>query len=238
MRRVIAAGVFGLLLATSAPAQTAGCASGNCGPAASQSVPAATEGYAGPGAYAGPAAYSYGYGYPAHGYAHLGKIISNPIHGCSHMGCGGFCFRLFPGFHQEGPLFNYGPYAGYYPFEPYGPWTSDLRYTGPLGPPVNDYGHGHHWGLGDKLHALGGHLHCRKGECGSCGGYAKATLHNVGHRVNPFGHLHHKKAGCSGCEVSSEVVEGEAVVATPEHVTRAEKPADPVVQAGYPRRER
>lgn len=221
MRRVIAAGLLGLLLATTAPAQHPGY---DAGPVA-----------------AGPAPYTWGYGHPAHGYPQLGKIISNPIHGCSHNGCGGFCFRLFPGFHQEGPLFNYGPYAGYYPFEPYGPWTSDLRYTGPLGPPAGDYSHGHAWGshlhgLADKFHSLGGHRQCKGGDCGTCGGYAKTTLHNVGHRVNPFGHLHGKKTGCAGCAESAEVVE--SGVAAHEHVAGADKPADPVVQAGYPRRER
>lgn len=93
---------------------------------------------------------------------------------CPNFSCGGFCLNLFGRIHFHGPLFNYGPYYGYYPFEPYGPWTSDLRYN----PPQN----------------------CGKGGCGgdkvAWGQYAKDTLRNVFHRLNPGCH---KAKGCSTC---------------------------------------
>jgi hypothetical protein len=226
MYRVTAVGLLGLMLAPMARAQYPGCA--------------ADGGY-------GAGGYSWGYGCKAHGYDYLGKTISNPLHGCSHNGCGGFCFRLFPGFHQEGPLFNYGPYMGYYPFQPYGPWTSDLRYTGPLGGSGAAYGHCCSWGshlnaLSGKLHSLmGGHRACHGGECSTCGGYARATWHNVGYRVNPFGHGHHKKSGCSDCggSITTDAVADSALPIAPEHVTRnTEAVSEPILQAGYPRRER
>jgi hypothetical protein len=131
--------------------------------------------------------------------------ISNPFASCKYLGCGGFCFRLFPGLHQEGPLFNYGPYYGYYPFEPYGPWTSDLKYTGPTGA-----------------------ADCGSGGCGGgWGHYAKSTLSNIRHRVHPF----HK--GCSTC--GGEVAAGEQVISEPAAQAAVESP---ILQAGYPRRER
>ena len=89
-----------------------------------------------------------------------GAPRSNPF------GCGLFCFRMYAGLHQEGPLVNYGPYSGYYPFEPYGPWTSDLRYNPPQ-MACNHCGGGHGFGLG-------------------WGHYAVSTLKNVFHRVNPL----------------------------------------------------
>lgn len=102
------------------------------------------------------------------------------------FGCNGFCLRLFGTWMQDGPLVNYGPYEGYYPFAPYGPWTSDLRYTGP------------------RTHSTGGGcnscglLNCRGGSCGrqsagglfnkrECGDYALATFFNVSKRCNPCG---------------------------------------------------
>ena len=116
-----------------------------------------------------------------------GAPKSNPF------GCGLFCFRLFPGLHQEGPLVNYGPYYGYYPFEPYGPWTSDLRYTGPTS---KGYAHcgllGRGGGCGHSgcgLH-LFGWLHRERG-CGS----GLNLWHSLVSRLHP---------GCrSGCGVAA-----------------------------------
>jgi hypothetical protein len=95
------------------------------------------------------------------------------------FGCGGFCLKFFGTWLQDGPLVNYGPYQGYYPFEPYGPWTSDLRYTGPTT----------RWPVGGCNHC--GLLNCRGG-CGGglfhkkeCGDYALATFRNVFKRCNP-----------------------------------------------------
>jgi hypothetical protein len=85
------------------------------------------------------------------------------------FGCGGYCIGFLSKLHFHGPMVNYGPYSGYYPFEPYGPWTSDLRYN----PPMSNYGHGH----------------CANGNCrGGWGRYAISTLKNVFSRVNPLAH--------------------------------------------------
>jgi hypothetical protein len=149
-------------LASAAPVQAQGCASGGCG---------------------GPAAFG---GRPG---------FQVPPFGCPF----GFCFKLFPGLHQNGPLVNYGPYEGYYPFQPYGPWTSDLRYTGPTGPArENSVGTG--WAPG--LSGLFNRGYVRRGVdgCGSgCGQYALSTLRNVAARLNPF-HRFGCGTGCkSGC---------------------------------------
>ena len=115
--------------------------------------------------------------------------------GCSHLGCGGFCFRFLGSIHQHGPLFNYGPYYGYYPFEPYGPWNAQLQYTGPR--PSDIIGCGWH-GLGGKCGKCGG-KHCKGGKGGDCGGswgdYATGTLRNVFHRTHP----RCDKAKCGSC---------------------------------------
>lgn len=114
------------------------------------------------------------------------------------FGCGGPCLRLFGTWLQDSPLVNYGPYEGYYPFAPYGPWTSDLRYTGPTSRwpytggcgACGKLGCGGGCGLGGQLGGhLGGLLHKRE-----CGDYALATFRNVFHRCNPCG------KGCdTGC---------------------------------------
>jgi hypothetical protein len=106
--------------------------------------------------------------------------------------------KLFPGIHQHGPLVNYGPYQGYYPFEPYGPWTSDLRYTGPTGPMNSGVGTG--WA--PRLQGLFNNGYMRRGVGGgdSCGSpahgrYALTTFRNVAARLNPF-----HRFGCgTGC---------------------------------------
>ena len=125
--------------------------------------------------------------------------------GCNQFGCGGFCLNLFPHMSQHGPLVNYGPYSGYYPFAPYGPWDENLRYNG--GGPECGW-NGRACGRGGCGKCGGGHklLHrsrssCDDGNCGGWGGYAKTTFANVGHRVNPFGHLKGKfhASGCSTC---------------------------------------
>jgi hypothetical protein len=95
------------------------------------------------------------------------------------FGSNSFCFRFFGTWLQDGPLVNYGPYEGYYPFQPYGPWTSDLRYTGPTT----------RWPVGGCNHC--GLLNCRGGCRGGlfhqreCGAYALATFRNVFQRCNP-----------------------------------------------------
>ena len=80
------------------------------------------------------------------------------------FGCGGFCMGFLSRTHFHGPLFNYGPYSGYYPFEPYGPWSSNLQYN----PPPMACGHG------DRGLGLG------------WGKYAVSTLKNVFHRTSPL----------------------------------------------------
>jgi hypothetical protein len=101
------------------------------------------------------------------------------------FGAGGGCLSLFGTWLQDGPLVNYGPYEGYYPFAPYGPWTSDLRYTGPR---THSAGGGcNHCGLlncrgGCGGGHLSGLLHRRE-----CGDYAMATFANVFKRCNPCG---------------------------------------------------
>lgn len=124
-----------------------------------------------------------------------GMVPSNsPFGGCSHLGCGGFCFKFLGKIHQHGPLFNYGPYTGYYPFEPYGPWASagpnghwgpNLVYTGPRGQLVNNCVSGP--GLCGHLKSHGG-LFGRHGSGCGWGGYARTTFHNVFMRVHPLAH--------------------------------------------------
>lgn len=97
---------------------------------------------------------------------------------CKFAGCGGTCMNWFGRIHFHGPLFNYGPYCGYYPFEPYGPWTSSLQYNPPPAPCHNCGAHDKAW----KHYALN-------------------TLTNVLHRINPLGHKCGKGhwSDCSGC---------------------------------------
>jgi hypothetical protein len=103
------------------------------------------------------------------------------------FGSNGFCLSLFGTWLQDGPLVNYGPYEGYYPFAPYGPWTSDLRYTGPTTRwPAGGCGHcgllGCRGGCGHLGANLGGLFHKRE-----CGDYALATFANVFKRCHPCG---------------------------------------------------
>ena len=109
------------------------------------------------------------------------------------FGCGSFCLRFFGTWLQDSPLVNYGPYEGYYPFAPYGPWTSDLRYTGPTSRwpysgacglcGTNGCGGGC-GGLGDRF---GGNRFGGLFNRNACGDYALATFRNVGRRCNPCG---------------------------------------------------
>ena len=125
-------------------------------------------------------------------------------------------YRLFSCLHQDGPLVNYGPYSGYYPFEPYGPWTADLRYTGPLTSSLgggtaatgrlrlNEISGGGFGGFG----GFGGVRHSPGGTCSSghtWGSYSLATLKNIGHRINPW---HHRGNGvCSTCHSAVQPAE-------------------------------
>ncbi len=138
---------------------------------------------------------------------------------CSPLG--GPCFRFFGGLAQSGPLFNYGPYEGYYPFAPYGPWDSSLNYTGPR--PGDQAacggrgcGHGHFGGGAGGCGAGGcgggfAGLHSRGGSsCSTCGGdglgghgaYAGATFKNVFFRSHPLAHRGKISTGCSACSAS------------------------------------
>jgi hypothetical protein len=120
---------------------------------------------------------------PGFGYRPLASV-GTPLQ------CGGFCFKFFAGLHQEGPLFNYGPYTGYYPFEPYGPWTSDLRYNGPTGG-CNRCGF---LGRGCGPHGcggLGGLFHRDRGG-NSCGGLS--MFRSVFSRLHPF-----QRCASAGC---------------------------------------
>lgn len=146
------------------------------------------------------------------------------------FGCGGFCIGFLSKAHFHGPLFNYGPYTGYYPFEPYGPWTSDLRYNPP-------------------------ELSC--GQCGrsGCGGhglgwghYAVSTLKNVFHRVNPLSHrcggglhlgqcglLGHSKSACtSGCSTAAPCGSAGCAVAATSVQTQPVVTNLPVAVPGVP----
>lgn len=172
------------------------------------------------------------------------------VFGCSQYGCGGFCFKMFPHIHQHGPLYNYGPYSGYYPFEPYGPWTADLRYNGPTGPDCGRHG----CGLGGRLRGLGNGLGCHScgsdscdGGCGkhAWGNYALSTFGNIFHRCHPLAHKCGHKFGCAdlcGSSCGTPACDKAAPCATPAPAGCAAKPADvessPVLQTGYPRRER
>ena len=102
---------------------------------------------------------------------------------CPNFGCGGFCMNIFGRIHQNGPLFNYGPYSGYYPFEPYGPWTADLRYNPP--PPACKDCHKHEYVLAQKL-------------------YAAITLQNVWKRLQPLTHSHHGGCANGNCGASAD----------------------------------
>jgi hypothetical protein len=137
--------------------------------------------------------------------AGTGVASGNPGPCTFGYGCGGHCFRLFPRMHQEGPLFNYGPYYGYPPFEPYGYWNAYLQYTGPVG------GHGGGgWGGGgcgphgcNKLHHANPHPwfghhggDCASGHCGRS--IFDGSLLNGGLGGS---HLHHehKPKTCHNC---------------------------------------
>ncbi len=124
-----------------------------------------------------------------------GPVRSNPWQ------CGIFCFKLFGALHQDGPLFNYGPYSGYYPFAPYGPWTADLRYTG------GGCGHCGLRGCGGRCGGglnLGGLFHRDRG-CNGCNSYSLSTFRNVFSRL----HLFHKDCGHSGgCGVTTASCNG------------------------------
>jgi len=114
----------------------------------------------------------------------------------------GFAMRMYPLIHFHGPLVNYGPYEGYYPFQPDGPWTSDLKYNGP---PIPKHSH-----FGDQSGATGwiwgSHSH-------GWGHYSLATFHNIGLRTHPFKHR------CSTCSASagtsSDVVAVANIVTVP-----------------------
>ncbi len=138
---------------------------------------------------------------------------------CSPLG--GPCFRFFGGLAQSGPLFNYGPYEGYYPFAPYGPWDSNLNYTGPR--PGDQAacggrgcGHGGRCGAGGcgaggcgagGIGGLFAGLHSRgDSSCSTCGGghgaYAGATFKNVFFRSHPLAHRGKIPTGSSACSAS------------------------------------
>jgi hypothetical protein len=122
------------------------------------------------------------------------------------FGCGDWCFRLFPHIHQHGPLFNYGPYYGYYPFTPYGPWDSYLRYN-PFfyGDPYANFNAGDssgRYGCNPHLHKFALSQLFHKQGCSSCGFWHASWLHGGwfrGHSwVNGFPGLSHKPH-CSSC---------------------------------------
>lgn len=112
-----------------------------------------------------------------------------------------FCFRLFGGaFTQEGPLFNYGPYSGYYPFAPYGPWGSDLSYhgggAGGCGGAGSVCGWNHNL-FGRHGRGHGGHGNCGVGGCDGGRGFGHGGL---GHgRLGLGGGFGHSDCGAGGC---------------------------------------
>ncbi len=187
-------------------------------------------GCSGPGCYGGAIGAGYAGGFDPSCYGQPAAIK-----GCCHyIGCGCFCFRYLGRITQEGPLWNYGPYTGYYPFEPYGPWNAALQYTGPY--PNSGccgwsglFGHGGagRFGAGGWGH---GHLAGRGGcsECGDWGGYARTTWLNVHHRVFPL--WHKTKGGCDSCSRAGWAADAPAVAS-------GERQSD-IQQTSYPRSER
>jgi hypothetical protein len=135
------------------------------------------------------------------------------------FGCFDWCFRCFPHLNQNGPLFNYGPYYGYYPFQPYGPWDAYLRYNpfyygdpyadfGNKQYPGNDGGYGR-YGLNTHLQRIGlpGSSLFHKHGCTHCGFWHASWLHGGWFRGHAWlqshpslftSHGHHKPA-CSKC---------------------------------------
>lgn len=177
MRRIFYTLLLALPVGIEAQAQGPGCASG--GYAAGGYAASGTGGYgaSGTGGYYRQSMYG---GSPAPNYGPFG-----------------FAMRMYPLIHFHGPLVNYGPYEGYYPFQPYGPWTSDLKYAGP--PLVQPAATGWGWGLGSHSHGWGQ--------------YSLSTFHNVGKR------LHLGKSNCSTCQASaagsSDIVAVENVAIVP-----------------------
>jgi hypothetical protein len=112
--------------------------------------------------------------------------------------CGQFFRKCFSSIHQHGPLYNYGPYCGYPPFEPYGYWNAYLQYTGPANPYTT--GAGNMYGWYHSPHAGGaGHLY--------------PLLHREGKAEGGLLHGHKSKTGCSTCgdAAASYVSSGDAL---------------------------
>ena len=165
-------------------AQVPGCATGGYGAATTNA-----------GNYGGA-----GYGGESSG----GGYYRQSLYGGSPAPFGpfGFAMRMYPLIHFHGPLVNYGPYEGYYPFQPDGPWTSDLKYNGP---PIPNHPH-----FANRSASTGG---IWGSPSLGWGNYSLATLRNIGLRTHPFKHR------CSTCSASagttSDVVAVSNVVATP-----------------------
>ncbi len=156
-------------------------------------------------------AHAQGCGLPG-GNCARGPVIGWAGQNNAHMGCGGFCFRFLGGIHQHGPLYNYGPYVGYYPFAPYGPWDASLNWVGPN---LVQGSCGWHHLFGNRGRGGCGTAHCSSSD------YSLTTFRNVGQRVSPLSHWGKGKSSCSSCTASVDT-----------------KPANEVVQTGYPRTER
>jgi len=169
--------------------------------------------------------------------------------GCSNLGAGGFCFKFLGKLHQDGPLWNYGPYSGYYPFEPYGPWNSQLQYTGPYpggsgggcsGSGCDTFGWLNHFDR-HRSGSSGGdcgrdrhpwdHWGRDRSSCSASGWdrYARTTWINCTSRVFPLSHKHKWSSGCGTCTASTGPASSIAVV---------DAEISAIVPTAYPRRER
>ncbi len=190
MRRMLLAGMLALpfALATAAPAAAQGPGCGR------------------PGGCGNSIAPNFGAGYGSGSGGHHHGVFCSLAGGCPPAGPFSVGFRIFSRIHQDGPLVNYGPYEGYYPFQPYGPWTSDLRYTGPLtaagggGTAATGLLRLSEFSGGAGGRGFGGVRHSPCGTCSSghtWGSYSLATLSNIGHRINPW--QHRGTQGCSTC---------------------------------------
>lgn len=107
-----------------------------------------------------------------------------------------FAMRMYPLIHFHGPLVNYGPYEGYYPFQPNGPWTSDLKYNGP---PIPKHPH---FAQFNQSTAATGWIWGGNGHSHEWGHYAISTFHNIGLRTHPCSRR------CKTCTASAEPATG------------------------------
>ncbi len=121
-------------------------------------------------------------------------------------GCGP-CMSLFSRMHFHGPLYNYGPYCGYYPFAPYGPYDANFNYNPYWQTPCPGGHCGGGSGLFSHWHNGGGLFgHKDKGGCGADGCSDAGCGGKCGKGLGLFhGHKHKEAAApaeCSSCNTA------------------------------------